>query len=53
MCEYYCIVFINFMLKGKSLSGYINSFSIKNFKRMIKITKKISVSKTFSCESIL
>ena len=26
MCEYFCIEFIDFMLKGKSLLDYANSF---------------------------
>ena len=33
MCEYFCIGFIDFMLKGKTLSEYKNLFSPNNFKR--------------------
>ena len=29
MCRYFCIGFIDFMLKGKSLLDYINFFSLK------------------------
>ena len=32
MCGYFCIGFINFMLKGKSLTEYTNLFSPNNFK---------------------
>ena len=33
MCEYFCIGFIDFMLKGKTLTEYTNLFSPNNFKR--------------------
>ena len=40
MCEYFCIGFIDFMLKGKSFLDYTNLYSPneyeKNDKRMIK-----------------
>ena len=32
MCRYFCIGFINFMLKGKSLTEHTNLFSPNNFK---------------------
>ena len=32
MCGYFCIGFIDFMLKGKSLTDFINLFSPNNFK---------------------
>ena len=35
MCGYFCIGFIDFMLKGKSLTYFINPFSTNNFKKMI------------------
>ena len=38
MCRYFCIGFIDFMLKGKSLLDYINFFSLKmnqKFKNLI------------------
>ena len=31
MCEYFCIGFIDFMLKGKTLAEYTNLFSPNNF----------------------
>ena len=31
MCGYFCIVFIDFMLKGKTLPEYTNLFSPNNF----------------------
>ena len=33
MCGYFCIEFINYMLKGKTLSGYTNLFSPNDFKK--------------------
>ena len=36
MCGYFCIGFIDFMLKGKSLLDYTNLFSPNDVKRMIK-----------------
>ena len=33
MCGYLCIGFIDFMFKGKSLTGYTNLFSAYDFKR--------------------
>ena len=33
MCGYFCIGFINFMLKGKTLTEYTNLFSPNNFKK--------------------
>ena len=33
MCGYFCIAFIDFMLKGKSLTEYTNLFSPKDFKK--------------------
>ena len=32
MCRYFCIGFIDFMLKGKSLIEYTNLFSSNDFK---------------------
>ena len=31
MCSYFCIGFIDFMLKGKTLNEYTNLFSKNNF----------------------
>ena len=33
MCGYFCVGFIDFMLKGKSLLDYTNSFSPKEYKK--------------------
>ena len=30
MCEYFCIGFVDFMLKGKSLTDFTNLFSPSN-----------------------
>ena len=40
MCGYFCIGFIGFMLKGKSLLEYTNLFSPKEFKKNKKIILK-------------
>ena len=33
MCGYFCIAFIDFIFKGKSLTGYTNLFSPNHFKK--------------------
>ena len=33
MCGYFCIGFIDFMLKGNKLTDFTNLFSRKNFKK--------------------
>ena len=33
MCGYFCIGFIDFMLKGKTLTEYKNLFSLNRFKK--------------------
>ena len=33
ICRYFCIVFINIMFKGKTLTDYTNLFSLNDFKR--------------------
>ena len=40
MCEYFRIGFIDFMLKGESLSEYTNSFSPNEYKNNDKIISK-------------
>ena len=40
MCRYFCIGFIGFMLKGKSLLDYINLFSPNDFEKNDKIILK-------------
>ena len=41
MCGYFCIKFINYMLKGKTLLDYTNLFSPNNFKKNDQIIKRI------------
>ena len=33
MCGYFCVEFINFMFKVKTLTDYTNLFSLNDFKR--------------------
>ena len=40
MCGYFCIGFIDFMLKGKSLLDYTNLFSPNNYEGNDKIMLK-------------
>ena len=40
MCRYFCIGFINFMLKGKSLLEYINLFSPNDYEKNDRIVLK-------------
>ena len=40
MCRYFCIEFINYMLKGKTLLDYTNLFSPNNFKKKDQIIKE-------------
>ena len=56
MCGYFCIGFIDFMLKGKILTEYTNLFSPNNFKKndaikMGDFNKIPNISK-FECNSI-
>ena len=41
MCGYYCIEFINYMLKGKTLLNYTNLFSPNDVKKNDQIIKRI------------
>ena len=41
MCGYFCLEFINYMLKGKTLLDYINLFSPNEFKKNDQIIKRI------------
>ena len=47
MCGYFCIGFINFMLKGKSLTDYTSTFSPNNFKKNDDIILNYFMSNTF------
>ena len=40
MCEYFCIGFVDFMLKGKSLVDYTNLFSLNDYEKNDKIILK-------------
>ena len=44
MCRYFCIEFINYMLKGKTLLDYTNLFSPNNFKKNDRVIKKIFIN---------
>ena len=41
MCRYFCIGFIDFMLKGKRLLEYANLFHSDNYEQNDKIILKI------------
>ena len=41
MCGYFCMEFINYMLKDKILSDYTNLFSSNDFKKNDQVIKKI------------
>ena len=41
MCGFFCIEFINYMLKGKTLLDYTNLFSPNDFKKNDRIIKRI------------
>ena len=41
MCGYFCIEFINYMLRGKTLLDYTNLFSPNYFKKKDLIIKRI------------
>ena len=41
MCGYFCIEFINYMLKGKTLLDYTNLFSPNDFRKNDRIIKRI------------
>ena len=41
MCGCFCIEFINYMLKGKKLLDYTNSFSPNDFKNNDQVIKRI------------
>ena len=41
MCGYFCIEFINYMLKSKTLLDYTNLFSPNDFKKNDRVIKRI------------
>ena len=52
MCGYFCIRFIDFVQKGKTLSDYANSFSTneyeKNDKRILQYFQQLETKYLFS-----
>ena len=38
MCGHFCIAFINFVLKGKSLLDYTNLFSPDEYEKNVTLT---------------
>ena len=44
MCRYFCIGFIDFMLKGKTLTEFTNLFSPNNFKKNDDIILKCFIN---------
>ena len=40
MCGYFCILFIEFMLKGKTLNDFTNLFSPNDFKKNDEIVSR-------------
>ena len=47
MCAYFCIGFINFMFKGKTLTKYTNLFSPNNCKKNDDIILNYFTSNTY------
>ena len=45
MCGYFCIGFIDFMLKGRSLLDYTNLFSSNDYENNSKIKQIFSIKK--------
>ena len=45
ICGYFCIRFLDFILKGKGLLGYTICFLLTNTKRVIKYIKIFSIAK--------
>ena len=41
MCGYFCVEFINYMLKDKTLLDYTNLFSPNDFKKNDQVIKRI------------
>ena len=47
MCGYFCIGFIDFMLKGKTLTEFTNLFSPNNFKKNVDIILKYFMNNAY------
>ena len=52
MYGYFCIEFINYMLKGKTLLDYTNLFSPNDFKKNDQVIKRIFKNEYFKCHRI-
>ena len=52
MCGYFCIEFINYMLKGKTLLDYTNLYSPNDFKNNNQVIKRIFKNEYFKCHRI-
>ena len=40
MCEFYCVVFIEYIIAGKTLLDYTNLFSLNDYQKNDKVTYK-------------
>ena len=47
MCEYFCIEFINYMLKSNTLLDYTNLFFPNDFKKNDRVIKRIFKSEQY------
>ena len=47
MCGYFCIAFIDFMFKGKSLTEYTNLFSLNDFRKNDDTILNYSMNNTY------
>ena len=52
MCGYFCIEFINYMPKGKTLLDYTNLFSPNDFEKNDHVIKRIFKNEYFKCHRI-
>ena len=53
MCRYFCIGFIDFMVKAKNLLEYANLVFPNKYEKAINNTKISSKTKIIFCEKIL
>ena len=53
MCRYFCIGFIDFMVKAKNVLEYTNLFSPSKYEKAINNTTISSKTKIIFCEKIL
>ena len=47
ICGYFCIGFINFMFKGKTLNDYTNLFSLDDFEKKDDIIMNYFINNTY------